>query len=68
MTLNSTLSTVRCGGVIFVILFMFRATHVPVGDDQLKHIELARHLAKAFNKRFGNLFLQPQPVTGDSLH
>jgi tryptophanyl-tRNA synthetase len=38
---------------------------VPVGDDQLMHIELTRHLAKAFNNKFGKLFPLPQSVTGN---
>ncbi len=36
-------------------------THVvPVGDDQLQHIELARTLARRFNKRFGETFVLPR--------
>jgi tryptophanyl-tRNA synthetase len=44
-------------------ILIYKATHVPVGDDQLKHIELARHLAKLFNNKFGALFPLPQPLT-----
>ncbi|TXI34910.1 MAG: tryptophan--tRNA ligase [Candidatus Moraniibacteriota bacterium] len=36
-------------------------THVvPVGDDQMQHIELARDLAERFNKRFGETFVVPE--------
>jgi len=44
-------------------ILLYKATHVPVGDDQLKHIELARHLAKVFNKKYTPLFPLPQPIT-----
>lgn len=33
-------------------ILAYRATHVPVGDDQLQHLELARDVATAFNQRF----------------
>ncbi|MEK9174179.1 MAG: tryptophan--tRNA ligase, partial [Patescibacteria group bacterium] len=36
-------------------------THiVPVGEDQLQHIELARTLARRFNERFGETFVVPE--------
>jgi len=41
-----------------------RATDVPVGDDQLKHVELTRHLAKTFNHRYGDTFTLPNALTG----
>jgi len=45
-----------------------RATDVPVGDDQLKHVELTRHLAKSFNHKFGHdVFPLPTALTGKSL-
>jgi tryptophanyl-tRNA synthetase len=44
-------------------VLIYKATHVPVGDDQLKHIELARHLAKTFNNKYATLFPMPQPLT-----
>lgn len=49
---------------VSVIQYTCRATHVPVGDDQLKHIELSRYLAKSFNSKFGILFPEPSPMTG----
>ncbi|MEA1926022.1 MAG: tryptophan--tRNA ligase [Patescibacteria group bacterium] len=37
-------------------------THlVPVGEDQLQHIELTRTLARRFNDRFGETFIVPEP-------
>ena len=38
-----------------------------MGDDQVKHIELARHLARSFNSKFGMLFPEPKAVVGKLL-
>ena len=35
---------------------------MPVGVDQLQHIELARELARIFNGKYGSLFPYPQPI------
>ena len=44
-------------------ILAYRATHVPVGEDQKQHIELARDIAQKFNKDFGvDLFPLPEPV------
>ncbi len=41
----------------------YRATHVPVGDDQKQHLELARDIADKFNADYGvELFVPPEPV------
>jgi len=45
-------------------ILLYRATHVPVGDDQIKHIELCRDLGKIFNKKYGFLFPIPKAVIG----
>ena len=43
----------------------YKATHVPVGDDQKQHLELARDIATKFNTDFGvELFPLPEPVIG----
>ncbi|HEY1505243.1 MAG TPA: tryptophan--tRNA ligase [Stellaceae bacterium] len=34
-------------------IILYKATHVPVGEDQKQHLELARDIAGAFNRRFG---------------
>ena len=34
-------------------ILVYRATHVPVGDDQKQHLELARDIAQKFNNDFG---------------
>ena len=43
-------------------VLLYRATHVPVGDDQKQHLELARDIAAKFNTDFAtDLFVQPEP-------
>lgn len=40
----------------------YKATHVPVGEDQKQHLELARDIAGAFNRRYGlDYFPLPEP-------
>jgi tryptophanyl-tRNA synthetase len=41
-------------------ILLYDAQLVPVGEDQLQHIELARDLAKRFNHRFGETFVIPK--------
>lgn len=41
-------------------ILLYDTNVVPVGDDQLQHIELARDLAERFNKRFGETFVIPE--------
>jgi tryptophanyl-tRNA synthetase len=44
-------------------VLLYNATHVPVGDDQKQHLELARDIAAKFNLDFGvELFVQPEPL------
>ena len=38
----------------------YRATHVPVGDDQRQHIELMRDIAERFNARYGDVLVVPE--------
>lgn len=40
-------------------ILLYDAEIVPVGEDQLQHIELARTLARRFNERFGETFVLP---------
>ena len=44
-------------------ILAYQATHVPVGEDQKQHLELARDIAGSFNRRFGvELFPLPEPM------
>ncbi len=43
-------------------ILLYHATHVPVGEDQKQHLELARDIAGAFNNQFGeDFFPLPEP-------
>ena len=35
---------------------------MPVGKDQAAHLELSREIVRAFNRRYGEIFPEPQPV------
>jgi tryptophanyl-tRNA synthetase len=46
-------------------VLLYQATHVPVGEDQKQHIELARDIAIKFNTDFETeLFVPPEPYIG----
>lgn len=42
-------------------ILLYRTEVVPVGEDQVQHIELARSLAERFNNRYGETFVIPKP-------
>ena len=41
-------------------IVLYKAEHVPVGEDQLPHLELAREIVRRFNEIFGDTFPEPQ--------
>ncbi len=43
-------------------VLLYQASHVPVGDDQKQHLELARDIAQSFNERYGETFTLPEPI------
>jgi tryptophanyl-tRNA synthetase len=43
-------------------IVIYKATRVPVGKDQAAHLELSREIARAFNRRYGAIFPEPQGV------
>ncbi len=43
-------------------ILLYRAQHVPVGDDQLQHLELTREIARKFTNRYGELLPEPKAV------
>lgn len=43
-------------------ILLYKADRVPVGEDQVQHLELARTLARRFNNAFGETFPEPQPL------
>ena len=48
-------------------ILMFNATHVPVGRDQIQHIEMARDMAGTFNHRYKTLFTLPSAVVDNDI-
>ncbi len=43
-------------------ILMYQAHAVPVGEDQLPHLELTREMARRFNRIFGEVFPEPEPL------
>ncbi len=42
-------------------ILLYKGEIVPVGDDQLSHIEITREIARDFNRQYGNVFPEPEP-------
>ena len=63
---------INAGLLIYPVLMasdilIYKADAVPVGEDQLQHLELTRTIARRFNKQFGKTFPEPKallPQTG----
>lgn len=43
-------------------VLLYGAKYVPVGDDQMQHLEFTRDIAERMNNRFGQLFTVPEPA------
>ena len=43
-------------------ILVFNASAVPVGEDQLSHVELTRELARRFNSSYKDIFIEPEPL------
>lgn len=43
-------------------ILLYQTHEVPVGEDQKQHVELTRDLAERFNRKFGEVFIVPEPV------
>ena len=48
-------------------ILMFRATQVPVGRDQIQHIEMARDMAQRFNHLYGDHLVLPEALIEESV-
>jgi tryptophanyl-tRNA synthetase len=46
-------------------ILMFNAQKIPVGRDQIQHIEMARDIAQRFNHNFADVFTLPEAVVGE---
>jgi tryptophanyl-tRNA synthetase len=47
-------------------ILIYKAEFVPVGEDQVQHIELSREIARRFNRRFGHIFPEPQAILSEA--
>lgn len=43
-------------------ILLYKASVIPVGEDQVQHLELSRVLARKFNHTFGETFPEPRPM------
>ena len=43
-------------------IILYKSELVPVGEDQVQHLELSREIVRRFNARFGDVFPEPQPL------
>jgi tryptophanyl-tRNA synthetase len=43
-------------------IIMYNAQYVPVGEDQVAHLELSREIVRRFHNFYGELFVEPQPL------
>ena len=48
-------------------ILMFNAHQIPVGRDQIQHVEMARDIAQRFNHNFAEVFTPPEAVVDDSV-
>lgn len=46
-------------------ILIFNANTVPVGEDQLSHVELTRELSRRFNSLYGNTIVEPEPLVSE---
>jgi len=47
-------------------ILLYKATDIPVGEDNLQNIQIAQHLAQKFNYTYGNFFPRPKAVLPDN--
>jgi tryptophanyl-tRNA synthetase len=47
-------------------IVIYKALYVPVGRDQAAHLELSREIVRAFNRRYGETFPEPEAVFTDA--
>jgi tryptophanyl-tRNA synthetase len=43
-------------------IIIYNAQYVPVGEDQVPHLELSREIVRRFHNYYGQLFVEPQPL------
>lgn len=43
-------------------ILLYKGNFVPVGEDQVPHIEISREIARRFNNQYGEVFPEPEPL------
>ncbi len=43
-------------------ILLYKGQVVPVGEDQVPHVEISREIARRFNSNYGNVFPEPEPL------
>ena len=43
-------------------ILLYKGDAVPVGEDQVPHIEITREIARKFNNQYGEVFPEPEPI------
>jgi tryptophanyl-tRNA synthetase len=43
-------------------ILLYKGDFVPVGEDQVPHVEITREIARKFNNQYGNVFPEPEPL------
>jgi tryptophanyl-tRNA synthetase len=69
---SDRLSDVNAGLFVYPVLMaadiiMYDAHYVPVGKDQMQHLEIARDIASTFNNRYGETFVIPEGRVDESV-
>lgn len=69
---SGRLSDVNAGLFTYPVLMaadilMYDANFVPVGKDQLQHLEMARDIAGAFNHQYGEVLVLPEPIIDEAV-
>ena len=69
---SDRLSDVNAGLFTYPVLMaadilLYNADYVPVGKDQLQHLEITRDIAEKFNNKYGDVFVCPDAKTDESV-
>lgn len=67
---SSYLEDVNTGLFTYPILMaadvlLYNAEQIPLGRDQLQHIEITREIAKRFNRKISKIFILPEPIVNE---
>lgn len=46
-------------------ILLYKGNAVPVGEDQIPHIEISREIARKFNNQYGKVFPEPEPLLSE---